>query len=469
MADENTKYELLQKEFQVLSSVLLARSDIMARMGKSFGSQRDIFYSLGYNRNPTIDDYLWRYRRTSIGRRIVQAYPKACWQRPPQISENEDPKETAFEKAWIDLEETFGLYQKFKQLDVISGIGRYGVLFLGFSGSDLTKPLEKGEKLLYIRAFGESAAEIKEIETNNTDPRSGLPKLYNIKTLNALGTGSNSTLVHYSRCIHIIEDSEDGSVYGAPRLEAPLNDLQSLDYVVGGSGEMFWRGAVPGYGFLAKDGASFPSPGTTAANEIETQLEEYVHNLRRYLKLSNVDIHDFSPNIVSPKDSYDVLLNNISAVTEIPKRILVGSERGELASTQDRDNWGDKVAERQENHCEPVILRPFINMMVEQGMLPTPTEYQIKWPPLQAPSGKTTVEVAKGAAEAINIYASGSADAIVPITTFLKRYLNFTPAEIEDMEKERQRMEKDEQNQIDEEQQQIDEENSIPGDEEMNV
>lgn len=448
---KSDKYVALTQEIQTLSSVLLSRNNIMARMGKSFDSQRDIFYSLGYIRNPQIEDYLWRYRRSSLGKRIVQAYPKACWQRSPQVIENDEPGETAFEKAWLELEETFMLRQRFRQLDILSGIGRYGVLFLGFSGSDFTKPLENGEKLLYVRAFSEESATIKEIENNANDPRAGLPKFYQIKTYTDSRDISTTTTVHYSRCIHIVEDAENGSLYGSPRLEASLNDLQSLDYVVGGSGEMFWRGAIPGYGFIAKEGASFPAAGTTAANEVETQLEEFVHNLRRYLKLSDVDVQAFSPSIASPKDSYDVLLSNISAVTEIPKRILVGSERGELASEQDRDNWGDKVAERQENYCTPVILRPFINIMFQQGLLPEPKDYQIKWPPLQAPSGQMTVAVAKGAAEALNTYASGSAEAIVPLTVFLKRYLNFTSAEIDDLETERTRMQGIEDDQIEEE------------------
>ena len=36
----------------------------------------------------------------------------------------------------------------------------------------------------------------------------------------------------------------------------------------------------------------------------------------------------------------------ISAETGIPKRILTGSERGELASSQDRDNWFERYPER---------------------------------------------------------------------------------------------------------------------------
>jgi len=40
---------------------------------------------------------------------------------------------------------------------------------------------------------------------------------------------------------------------------------------------------------------------------------------------------------------YDRAIDNIASVTGIPKRILIGSERGELASSQDTKNWFDNV------------------------------------------------------------------------------------------------------------------------------
>jgi hypothetical protein len=422
--------EKLIQNLEVLSSTLMARSQLLAKMGKSFGSQRDIYYALGYIENPVFNDYYWRYTRTSMGKRIVQAYPIGCWQRHPQVQESQDPGETPFEKAWTALEKRLGLFYALRRVDILAGIGQYGILLLGFNGNVET-PLRKGERLLYMRPLTEDTAQIGDLDENPSSERYGKPLNYKVSMKN--GNKSFSAKVHHSRVLHIAEDAEENDYLGTPRLKAVLNDLQSLDLVVGGSGEMFWRGAFPGYGFVAKEGAVMPTG--TAATSLDNAIEDFVHNLRRYLKLTNVDIHDFSPQVASPAEHFDTLISSISAGTGIPKRILIGSERGELASQQDRDNWGDRVAERQRNFCEPMILRPFVDKLIEVGELPKPTDYIVSWPPIQTPDAKDTATTAKAVAEALNTYASGPAETVVPQGAFLQRYLNFSPADVEDIEK----------------------------------
>ena len=419
-----------------LSSVLLARTEIMSRLGKSFGTQRDLYQALGFIINPTFNDYWWRYRRTAFGRRVVRAYPVACWKRPPQIQENEDPDETTFEKAWAALAARLRIFRTLRRLDILSGIGKYGILYMGFTGK-ADEPLRRNEKLLYLKPLTESAATVEKLEENPRNPRYGLPLEYKITLTSPSGGVTSDLMIHYTRVLHVAEDIADGEIEGVPRLEAPLNDLQSLDLVVGGSGEMFWRGALPGTVVSAKDGVAFPAAGTTDAAALDDQINDFVHNLRRYMKLEGAELNQLAPQVASPKDHFEVLVAAISAATGIPVRILLGSERGELASTQDRENWGDAVLDRQTNFCEPEILRPLIDKLIWVGELPSPvTLYTVKWPPIQAASGKETSETAKAVAEALNAFASGAAETVVPRSTFLRRYLNFTPAEIADMEDE---------------------------------
>ena len=93
------------------------------------------------------------------------------------------------------------------------------------------------------------------------------------------------------------------------------------------------------------------------------------------------------------------------------------------------------MKERQMNHCSPVILEPLIEKLIEVGMLPEPTgELTYHWPSLQAPNSVEMATTAKSVAEALNTYASGAAESIMPLPMFLKRYMNFTVEEIEDLE-----------------------------------
>ncbi|MDX9802918.1 MAG: DUF1073 domain-containing protein [Dehalococcoidales bacterium] len=431
--DDDSK-TMLVNELSALSRVLLARSELLSKMGKSFGTQRDLYQALGYITNPTFTDYWWRYKRTAFGRRIIRAYPVACWKRPPQVQETQDTTETAFEKEWAAFVSRTNLFLTLRRLDILAGIGTYGVLYLGFSGAPET-PLKASERFLYMRPFTSNVATVERYVDDAKDERYGLPELYKVQLNNNNSKHTIDTMVHHSRIIHVAEDPTDDEAEGIPRLEAPLNDLQSLDYVAGGSGEMFWRGALPGHAFVAREGVQFPATGTTAATGLDDQITSFLHNLKRYLKLEGVDVQSLAPNVSSPKDHFDVLVSCLSAATGIPKRILLGSERGELASTEDRDNWGDLVADRQRNFCEPKILRPLIDKLVEFKVLSVPANpYIVSWPPLQAPSGEQMATTAKAVAEAANTYASGPADTVIPKNTFLQRYLGFSPEEVADME-----------------------------------
>ena len=442
MGEESQKMDqVATNQLSALTSVLLARAQLLGTMGKSFGTQRDIFKALGYETNPNFFSYWWRYRRTSLGRRVIQAFPKACWQRFPTVEENQKNEQTAFEAAFSEFLDTVGLFRILRRLDILSGIGEYGVLYLGFATNDPKQPLRPGEPLLFIRPFTSDVAVVDALVNESSDPRYGLPLYYKIQmskdgTMLKGGGGSAgiSQVVHYSRVIHVAEDVDDGEIYGTPRLEPCLNDLQTLDYVVGGSGEMFWQGAFPGHAFLTRDGVQFPTD-TTRKTAMEDEIGDYVHGLKRYMKLSGVDIHDFQPQAISPREHYDVLVSNISAATGIPKRILLGSERGELASTQDRDNWADKVMDRQANFCEPVILRSLIDRLIFAKVFPEPSEsYSIVWPPIQAPNIIDQSMTAKAVAEAVTTYASGPAEYVMPRSMFLKKYLGFTVEEVEEVE-----------------------------------
>jgi hypothetical protein len=122
----------------------------------------------------------------------------------------------------------------------------------------------------------------------------------------------------------------------------------------------------------------------------------------------------------------------ISAVTGIPKRILTGSERGELSSAQDKLEWIAYVTSRREEHNEPMILRPFIDKCIEIGVLPKPAKpYTIVWDKLFSLSDKEKVEMGKIRAEALKEYTTnGITQEIIPVDTFAEYFLAFDKTQI---------------------------------------
>jgi hypothetical protein len=126
-------------------------------------------------------------------------------------------------------------------------------------------------------------------------------------------------------------------------------------------------------------------------------------------------------------------LKCISAETGIPVRVLSGSERGELASSQDTSEWKEYVQTRREDHAEPNIVRPFVSLLVKYEILPAPAEedYTVKWNDLFSLSEKARVEIGKNRATALREYTySGMAETILPPDAFFEICLGLTRDQI---------------------------------------
>lgn len=422
-----------------MASFIQSRTELMKKLGMSYGQQRDLYETLGWVKTPEFENYWARYKRTSIGRRLINIYPKSCWKKHPTISEDDKPEMTAFETSLSDFVSEHNVFSILKRLDILSGIGTYGALLLGFSGEFQDQPLSKGEQLLYMRPFTCDSAQIHEYDHDKTSRRYGLPKTYKIRMNSTANSGKKpediEKIVHYTRIIHVAEDPDENEYEGTPRLEPVLNDLYGVDLVIGGSGEMFWRGAFPGLAFLAREGYQLPSG--TAKDQMEDDITKYIHGLQRNLNLAGMDVHEIKAQLVGPSEHYETILTNILASKGIPKRIFMGSERGELASSQDREQWNDEVSDRQTNFCEPSILRPLIDRMIEVGVIDAPKDgrYIIEWPQLFQTDMKEQALTAKEVAQALTVYASGSAENYMPFPTFATKYLGMTLEEVAEAEK----------------------------------
>ena len=115
--------------------------------------------------------------------------------------------------------------------------------------------------------------------------------------------------------------------------------------------------------------------------------------------------------VADPSNHLDVQIQMISAEKGIPKRILTGSERGELSSQQDKDEWDDYVESRREELAESQIIRPFVDRLIEFGILTKPGKdgYSIKWPDLRTRSDEQKAKVGEIRARSLQAYAANAA------------------------------------------------------------
>ena len=415
---------------KVTRNMAATMEDMLARpyLGKSYSGDRDIYKSLGYKKNLEFADYLALYRRQGVARTVINAPVAACWRTFPEIEESTDD-DTEFEKKLGDLIKKLNLHNKFVRLDKLASVGRFAVLLLGFKdGLKLDQPCVRASDLLYVQPYSESSVVVKEYETDQQSERFGLPKFYTV-TMRTVSTGqpavsSGSQTVHWTRVLHVAEECLDNDIEGTPRLEAIYNDLKNLELVSCGSAEMFWRGALPGLVFNLLDGAALSPEEETKFSE---EIKEYIHEFKRILRLRNIEVKSLAPTVVDPKGHIDAAMGLIAAGARMPQRILSGSERGQLASVQDDENWQVRVGERQLQHCETNIVRPFVDRCILVQALPKPKEdYTIKWADLLAPSKADRADIGLKRTQALVAYSNSiGAQDIVPPEVALPDLMNF--------------------------------------------
>lgn len=417
---------------QIFQNAITSRSAGLSRL---LNIDKDINYECGYPTTIATEDYKAIYDREGIGTRVVRLLPEECWQMLPSIEENQDAKETEFEKQWKDLEKKFHLYHYLRRIDVLSGIGRFGVLLLGISdGKKMYQPVKginavTGEKvgkskyqLLYLRPFDESVVSVKSKETDITSPRYGLPVTYEISFENtsASGTISTTNIVHWTRVLHIADNREISEINGVPRMKPVYNRLLDLRKIVAGSGEMFWKGGFPGLVLKLMEGAALNDDAKTA---LRAQIKDYQDGLQRWLSPENIEVKELNPQIADPEPHVKVQIQYICCTLGIPYRIFMGSEAAHLASTEDKETWNSRLKDRQENYISPMVIRLLIDRLIMYGVLPEVPEYTVQWPDLGVPSEKEAAEIAGKKTEALAKYVAGSVNELIPPKEYLTMIL----------------------------------------------
>lgn len=366
-----------------MASNLLSRSGISRLLGFMFHGQRDTYKVFGYSNNIKYEQAVGRYRRQDIAARIVEAPANALWSNPPELKTSD----TTWDKAWEKLELTQKLWKSISRADKMSGMGEFSVLLLGFAdGRKLETPVRRvgGQEVTYLQPYGFDAIEIESLVEDKSSNRFLLPEIYKITPTkgmesNKLATNPTAFKVHASRILHIGENYLTNEVFGNPRIERIWNLLDDLLKVAGGTAETYWLTGNRGMQVDIDKEMELTDADEKALSD---EIDEYQHELRRVMRTRGVKVNMLGSDIPNPQPVFNMIMSMISGATGIPKRILLGSEAGQLASEQDRNNWAERIEERRFDFGEPEVVRPLIELLTDAGVLPTvdPSKVLIKWP-----------------------------------------------------------------------------------------
>jgi len=287
--------------------------------------------------------------------------------------------------------------------------------------------------LLFVRPFSQGSVQIQAYDDNKYSPRYGMPTMYGVQMslghsdLEAIQTPTTyDTLIHWSRVIHIADNKDESEVFGVPRLKPLYNRLFDLQKVLGCSGEMFWQGAFQGLAFKADKDATIINK-----EQMEEDIQKYVHGMERYIKTQGIDIQSLSSPVANPADHVAVQLQFISGITRIPLRILIGSERGELASVQDEYNWKARVEERRKRFATDEIMKPLLTRLINFGVLTKPSKgFYLEWTDISATTRKQQMETARIVADCIRMYVESGAFKLMEPEKFFEKILGYTREEV---------------------------------------
>lgn len=406
--------------FAANQSILMQRMSSAGREGQLMDGHRDIYDAAGYPKTLNFKNhYLPMYKRGGIAKRVIDAPADESWRKLPQVYEGESPEDgstdTPFCKAWNEIAKRFagkGLYHYLRRLDRMCGIGQFAVLYFGMSGDDdLTKPVGKGAQLRYVSVLDEGAVTFGTLVTDKSNPRFGMPETYRIAVdLPSVQSGEGTPTVtahtlevHHSRLLHVAEDATTNDLFGTPRLEAAYNYLVNIMKILAGSGEAAWKLMDSGNLFTTADNYELPRPGTAERKALEEQVENHWNGLSRGLLAEGLTTIPMGGTVTDPSGLININVSMVAATIDMPQRILTGSERGELASSQDSVDWLESIEERRQNHVEPMILRPCVDKFIEWGMLTAPAKgYGFKWERLVKADKTEGATVASSMANALN-------------------------------------------------------------------
>ena len=152
-----------------------------AGVGQSFGGKRNLYEVFGYKeqKDLRVEDFLAKYRRQDITKRIVDAPAKATWRSGVRVTGT-----TELETAWDNLIKEQKILVQLARADRLSSLGHYSLLLLGFSdGGALETPINEGGggALLYTRPICELSVTGITLNDDPTNERYGQPEMYQVQ------------------------------------------------------------------------------------------------------------------------------------------------------------------------------------------------------------------------------------------------------------------------------------------------
>lgn len=384
--------------------IQMARYELAQSLGALDAKRPAAWQQYGYPTDITFGHMLAAYERGGAAHGAVHRLLDKCWQELPRIKRPDSDQETPWEQRTAAVLKSVSAWAKLRDFDRRNMIGRYSALIYRVAdGKALRDPLDRAARLVDLVPIYEDQLRVTMWDSDTTSESYGQPLMYQYQS-RRVQTGDNQGQpiewadVHPSR-VQILAEGSVGDMFdGVPLLRAGFNSLVDLEKISGGSGESFLKNSARTMVFTYDKDTSVQAIGQDGeTTSVRQAHEEQARSLNRNQDASIVmqggTASTLQTTTHDPEPAFMVAANLFAASVRLPFSILFGQQTGRLASDEDKADYAARAKSRQANELTP-MLEQFVRRMQAAGII-EPGEFEVEWPPLDAPGDKDKLEILK--------------------------------------------------------------------------
>lgn len=358
----------------------------------------------GYAQHISFEMLLAAYERGGAAHGAVHRLLDGCWQKLPRIKSPAGDKESAWEKKAAKVLRSINAWAKLRDLDRRNLVGRYAALIYRVGdGKKLSEPLERATRLVDLIPVYESQIKITAWHSDANAENYGTPSMFQYRRMALPGVDTQGRPeewadVHPSRVQILAEGSVGDFFEGVPLLRAGFNRLVDLDKISGGSGESYLKNSARTIVFKYDAGGmpqAIAGPDgkepTSVREAHETQARALNRSSDASIVMQGGDATTLQTKISDPTGPWTIAANEFAASVRIPFTILFGQQTGRLASDEDKSDFANRCAARQEGELTP-MLEELVRRLQAAGLIDA-GEFEVEWPPVNAPGEKEKFEL----------------------------------------------------------------------------
>ncbi|WP_422366401.1 anti-CBASS protein Acb1 family protein [Pelagibius sp.] len=368
------------------------------------GHKHNLYRDFGYPETLEFKQFFDMYRRNGLANAAIDKTVLKVWQDNPSLREREgSDEETQLERDIRQRFDDLRVWQRLAEAGRRSMVGAYaGVILRVADSKQFQEPVDTVsggiDGLVEIIPAWEGQLTVGQWDTDQTSETYGQPTMFQFNEAAVEGEiqhGNARTFqLHPDR---VIVWSDDGTIHGRSMLEPGYNDLVTLEKVSGAGGEGFWKNAKSAPVLEVDKEADIRRMAQAmgvSEEDVRDKLDEHVESWQKgfdqLLMLQGMEAKTLGVTLISPEHFFRIALESFAASFGIPLKILVGSQTGERASTEDAAEWAHTCMARRSNVVRPGIME-FVNRLERFRILPE-RDWFLAWTDLTESSMAEKVE-----------------------------------------------------------------------------